>query len=455
MPESVVIIGGGLAGLATAVALAPRGYRISLLESRDRLGGRAGSFHDPHTGQLVDACQHVNMGCCTQLAHFFRTVGIDHLLEKLPCLYFLTPDRRQSRFRADSVPAPFHLLRSFLSAHYLRPMEKLRVAWGLACLRRTPPDADPPFQEWLRRHGQTPRIVERFWGVVLVSALNETPERIGLKYARKVFLEGFLNDRRGFEVELPKVPLGRFYGAELCGWLTHHAVDLQLNQGVKRIDVEAGEVSRLVLRNGESVRADWYVAAVPWNRLLDMLPDEVIDAHVFFSQLRQFETSPITSVHLWFDRPAFPLPHAVLLDGIGQWVFNRGEVAPGEFYLQVVVSAARQFRGLGHEEVKRRVLAELSDLHPPLRTAVLRRGRVVTEHQATFSAVPGVDRIRPTQRSPLENLLVAGDWTDTGWPATMEGAVRSGYRAAEAIGTYSQLAMSLSERGLHDPSTRG
>jgi squalene-associated FAD-dependent desaturase len=415
------------------VALAPRGYRVTLLESRDRLGGRAGSFRDPQSGQLVDACQHVSMGCCTQLAHFFRTVGIDHLLEKLPCLYFLTPDRRRSEFRADPLPAPFHLLRSFFAAHYLTPAEKLRVAWGLACLRRVPPDADPPFQEWLRRHGQTPRIVERFWGVVLVSALNEAPERIGLKYARKVFLDGFLNDRRGFEVELPTVPLGRFYGAELCTWLTRHGVDLQLNQGVKRIEVEAGEVSRLVLRTGDGVRADWYVAAMPWNRLLDLLPDAVIDAHPCFSQLRQFETSPITSVHLWFDRPAFPLPHAVLLDGLGQWVFNRGEVAPGEFYLQVVVSAARQSRRLGQEEVKRRVVAELENLHPPLRAAVLRRGRVVTEHHATFSAVPGVDRIRPKQQSPIGNLLVAGDWTDTGWPATMEGAVRSGFLAAEAV----------------------
>jgi squalene-associated FAD-dependent desaturase len=433
MAESVVIIGGGLAGLAAAVALAPHGYRVTLLESRDRLGGRAGSFQDQASGQLVDACQHVSMGCCTQLAHFFRTVGIEHLIEKLPCLYFLTPDRRMSRFRADPVPAPLHLLRSFLGAHYLSPAEKLRAAWGLACLQRTSPDSDPPFQEWLRRHGQTPRVVDRFWGVVLVSALNETPERIGLKYARKVFLDGFLTDRRGFEVELPTVPLGRFYGEELLGWLKQHGVDLQLNQGVKRIEIEAGEVSRLRLRSGEDLAADWYVSAVPWYRLLDLLPDESIEAHPYFSRLRQLETSPITSVHLWFDRPAFPLPHAVLLDGIGQWVFNRGEIAPGEYYLQVVVSAARQYRGLGSEEIKRRVVAELENLHPPLREAVLRRGRAVTEHHATFSAVPGVDQYRPKQRSPVGNLVVAGDWTHTGWPATMEGAVRSGYLAAEAI----------------------
>ena len=151
------------------------------------------------------------------------------------------------------------------------------------------------------------------------------------------------------------------------------------------------------------------------------------------ADLRNLEISPITSVHVWFDRPATRLPHVVLIDCAGQWVFNRGETAPGEHYLQVVVSAARQFRGLGHEEVGRRIVEELRRLFPAVKDAKLLRSRVVTEHAATFSAVPGVDRWRPPQRSPLENLLVAGDWTATGWPATMEGAVRSGYLAAEAL----------------------
>src|SRR6516164_5612886 len=136
MPEQVLIIGGGLAGLAAATALAPRGFHVTLLESRGRLGGRASSFADAATGQLLDTCQHVSMGCCTNLAHFFRTVGCAHFLRPQPCLYFMTPDRRLSRLRADSFPAPFHLARSFLGAHYLTPGEKARIAWGLAGLRR-------------------------------------------------------------------------------------------------------------------------------------------------------------------------------------------------------------------------------------------------------------------------------------------------------------------------------
>jgi len=433
MQPSVLIIGGGLAGLAAATALAPCGLRVTLLEARNRLGGRASSFHDQATGQMIDACQHVSMGCCTNLAHFCTTIGIAHLLEPQPCLYFMTPDRRVSLFQADGLPAPLHLFRSFAGAHYLSFAEKLRAAWGLLQLQWHTSDDDPPFADWLAQHRQTQRIIDRFWGLVLVSALNESPDRIGLRYARKVFVDGFLKHRRGFEIEVPTVPLGRLYGEELLHWLQQHQVDLQLQKAVKSIYVQEKDVTSVALRNDETHRADWYIASAPFDRLLDLLPMDVIEREPYFANLRNLESSPITSVHCWFDRPATELPHIVLLDSIGQWVFNRGEMSPGEWYLQIVVSAARQFRGLGHEEVERHVIAELRQRLPALADAKLLRARVITEHAATFSAVPGVDRWRPMQTSPIDNLFVAGDWTNTGWPATMEGAVRSGYLAAEAL----------------------
>ncbi|HSQ57405.1 MAG TPA: FAD-dependent oxidoreductase, partial [Gemmata sp.] len=179
--------------------------------------------------------------------------------------------------------------------------------------------------------------------------------------------------------------------------------------------------------------ADWYVLAVPFDRVADLLPAELLDREPYFGNVRNLTPSPISSVHLWFDRPVMDLPHAVLIDCQGQWVFNRGEVAPGEFYLQVVISAAAQHREQGNEALRTRIVAELGRLFPATRTATLLRSKVVTEHAATFSAVPGVDRWRVPQASPVPNLAVAGDWTATGWPATMEGAVRSGYLAAEVI----------------------
>jgi squalene-associated FAD-dependent desaturase len=433
MANQVLIIGGGLAGLAAAIALAPRGYQVTILEARNRLGGRASSFQDPTGDQLIDTCQHVSMGCCTNFAHFCRTIGIDHLLRRHSCLYFMTPDRRRSRFRADSWPAPFHLLRSFLGAHFLTAAEKIRIAYGLMCLQRADDANDPPFQDWLAKHRQTPRTIARFWGLVLTSALNETPDRVGLRYARKVFVDAFLRNPRGFEIELPAVPLGRLYGQELQDWLRRHNVQVRLQIGVARMKVDHMRLTGLELRQGETMESDWYICSVPFDRLLDLLPAEIVERDACFNQLRKLETSPITSVHLWFDRAILDLPHVVLVGCIGQWVFSRGQTLAGEHYVQVVVSAARQFRGLGHEEVQRRVTTELRRQFLPARSAKLVRGRVITEHAATFSAVPGVDRWRPAQVTPLENLFLAGDWTATGWPATMEGAVRSGYLAAEAL----------------------
>ena len=430
---STLIIGGGLAGLAAASALAPRGYAVTILESRNRLGGRAGSFTDTSTGQLVDACQHVSMGCCHELARFCKTVGIDHFLAPQPTLYYMTPDRRVSRFEADPLPAPLHLARALLRAHYLTFTDKMRIAWGMFSLLRTHPEQDEPLVPWLRRQRQNQRTIDRFWGIVLVSALNENMDRLGLKYARKVFYDAFLMDRHGFEVQIPTVPLGRLYGEELLNWFTRHGVKIQTNTGVAGIDVAADRVVGVQLRDGRTMTADTYIAAVPFHRLLDLLPIEVIDRHVEFSRLRQLEVSPITSVHLWFNRAVLDLPHVVLVDCLGQWIFNRGQQENQSFYVQVVISAARSLRDWGHDEIKRRIVEELTLLFPKISTANLMHARVVTEHAATFAPLPGIDRLRPGQRSPIGNLFLAGDWTATGWPATMEGAVRSGYMAAEAF----------------------
>lgn len=445
----VAVIGGGLAGLACATSLATRGFRVTVLESRQRLGGRASSFTDPETGQLVDACQHASMGCCTNLTHFFETVEVGHLLAPQPKLSFITPGRRRSVFKADPWPAPFHLGRALFGAHYLTPAEKLRIAWGFLALLRASPEDDPPLLDWLRAHRQTQRTIDRFWGVVLVSALNETVDRLGLKYARKVFVDGFLRHRDGFVVHLPTVPLGRFYGDELRNWFTKHDVEVRENAGVRKLEIgdlglEIGKtdspisnlqspISRLDLRDGTSLQANWYILAVPFERVADLLPAELVAREPYFANIANLQPSPITSVHLWFDREVMSLPHAVLVDCTGHWVFNRGEVSCSEFYIQVVISATRNLRELGNAEIRRQIVDELGRLFPEVNRAKLLRSKVVTEHSATFSAVPGVDRWRPTQTSPIPNLVLAGDWTATGWPATMEGAVRSGYLAAEVI----------------------
>jgi squalene-associated FAD-dependent desaturase len=429
---TAIIIGGGLAGLTAAVALAPRGWKVTILESKSRLGGRAGSFTDPATGESIDLCQHVSMGCCTAFAEFCRTVGIDHLLAAQKTLYFMTPDRRVSRFRADPLPAPLHLARSFLGAHFLTLGEKWKLGRTLSRLVHEPADMDPPFLPWLQAHGQTQRIIDRFWSVVLVSALNESIDRIGLKYARKVIRDAFWSDRRGFEVQVPTVPLDSFYGVELRSWLKAHDVELQLNEAVTKIDVDSYRIQSVHLRSGGTCVADMYVSAVPFERLIVLLPADVVHDEPLFAGLANLESSPITSIHLWFDRAVTDLPNVVFVDRLSQWLFNRGETRPGEFYVQIVVSAAHALRGLSGEEVQIRILAELRGMFPNLSCAKLVRAKVVTEHSATFSPLPGVDAWRPEAVCPIENLFLAGDWTSTRWPGTMESAVISGFRAADA-----------------------
>jgi squalene-associated FAD-dependent desaturase len=373
------------------------------------------------------------MGCCTNFHHFCDVVGVRRLLAPQPTLFFQTPDGRVSRFKSDPWPAPLHLGRALAAAHYLTASDKIGIGYALARMLAEPPDADPPLREWLTMHRQSARAIDRFWGVVLTSALNETVDRVGLKYARKVFRDGFVRHRDAFTVHVPTVPLSELYGEELREWLRRYGVELRANAGVKATSRDReGAGWSITLRDDTTHSADHLILAVPFDRVLSLLPGPVT-ADPFFARIGHLQPSPITSVHLWYDRPVLTLPHVVLVDCLGQWVFNRGEMAPGEHYLQVVVSAARSLKGVGRDEITRLIADELANLYPGVRAAKLLRTKVVTEHTATFSAVPGVDAFRPPQQTPVPGLYLAGDYTATGWPATMEGAVRSGYLAAEAV----------------------
>ncbi len=461
MGTEVIIIGGGLAGLAAASALADRDVPLTLLESRPRLGGRAASFTDRTTGLQIDNCQHVSMGCCTNFRKFCNSVGQTSYFRCERQLNFIGPDGTVNPLSAGLLPAPLHLWSGFRRLSYLSRRDKSGLSRGLRRLARTDPSRwdGQSFADWLNEQRQTQTAIERFWRVVLVSALSETLDRIDVTSARKVFVDAFLANRQGWEVQIPTVPLDRLYGLALTDWLERRGASIRLSSGVERIVVEHERAVAVELRGGLRLAADEFILAVPYHLAGSLLPD-ALRGHPQLAGLEKLESASISSLHLWFDRPITELPHAVLIDRLGQWMFNRtvlqrerGGAAPcvihqpanagrspnerieGEqlFNYQIVISASRNLADLSQQQVVDAVVREMTEIWPATADARLMHQRMVTEHRAVFSVKPGSEQWRPAQQSPIANLQFAGDWTRTGWPATMEGAVRSGYLAAENV----------------------
>ncbi len=456
MGDETIIIGGGLAGLAAATALVRHGVRATVLESRPRLGGRASSFVDQATGETIDNCQHVTMGCCTNFRHFCQTVGTDRLFRIERKLHFVGPPEtlndviRTDRLVSCWLPAPLHLLPSFRRLSYLSNDDKRSLARGLRRLARCDPDteATQSFQQWLTKNGQSDTVIERFWHVVIISALSETLDQVSIRHARKVFVDAFLANRHGWEVSIPTVPLDVLYGERLQKCINEQGGRIRLKTGVRRLIESDNLISGVELRSGEVVSADQFVLAVPHTAVKALLP-ESMQGRSEIQRIGRLGTAPIASIHLWFDRPFTKLPHAVFVGHFCQWMFNRSnsqenpkaegssDVAevvsqPGHYY-QIVISAAHDVTQQPRQSSIGRALAELTAVWPTVAEAKLLHSRLVIEHDAVFSARPGSDDLRPAQQSPIPNLQFAGDWTATGWPATMEGAVRSGYLAAENI----------------------
>lgn len=446
---TVAIVGGGLAGLATAVALAgdttgqPDGpaCQVELFEARRQLGGRAGSFRDGATGELVDLCQHVSMGCCDELAQFCQRTGIDRFFQRHPRLHFFDPAGRRHDLEATPwLPAPLHLAPALLRLGFLSWRERWSLSRAILKLARTPAapsDNEPSIGRWLTSVGQSERLIGRFWSVVLVSALSESLGSTALSAARKVIADGFLASTTAYHILTPTVPLSELYD-HVSDWLTQHGVAVHRETPIERVDGDATG-ARGVLVAGES-RArpfDHVVLAVPWRRLASLVGPELFAATPELAMAGRLESAAITAVHLWFDRPIMDLPHAVVLERLSQWVFARGS-RPGpdgspRYYYQVVISAAHAMQDRDRDQVRDQVLADLRAIWPATAEARLEHTRIVTERDAVFSPRPGSASLRPRQRTRIPGLLLAGDWTATGWPATMESAVRSGNLAAQAL----------------------
>jgi squalene-associated FAD-dependent desaturase len=430
--KNVIVIGGGLAGMAAAVALESAGASVILLESRRALGGRASSFEEPKTGEELDNCQHVLLGCCTNLIDLYRRLGVEHLIRFERTVYFRDGlGERHDLWGVEGWPAPLHLGPSMAGFEALTLGERMSISLAMLAmsrLGRAGRDAldDVSFGAWLDEHRQSPSLVHKFYDPILISALNEESRRASAKYAIQVFQDAMLANEAGYLVGLPDCPLGQLYANLPCR-------DVRLGTRVNALRFDGHRVTGVELQDGTTIDCDAAVLSTNHHAVSRWISPEVAKLDSRFASLDRLESVPILGAHLWFDRPIMRESHAALIDGPLQWLFRKdteGRILHG------VISAAREWVDVPKQECLDQFQQQVRSLFPAARSAKLIRGVIVVEKRATFSPLPGADRYRPNQAPPtggIENLYLAGDYTKTDWPATMEGAVRSGYLAAKAL----------------------
>jgi len=432
---NVAVVGGGLAGLAAGCALASAGFRVTLFERRAYLGGRASSYQHPGTGEVIDNCQHVLLGCCTNLIEFYERTGVSDSIRWFDRMTFLEPGGRASEIAPSALPAPLHTAPAFLRASCLELADKAAIARAMMALAPTTPrDNGESFLDWLKSHGQTERAIERFWKPVLVSALNEEIDRVSVPYAAQVMRESFLKSAAAGRMGVPAVPLTELYNAA-GEYIRARQGEVRFREAVESFRADLSHVKLSV--GGREEVFDYVVFALPFDGLERILPD-TSTSQPLRAALGRFETSPITGIHLWFDREITELEHAVLLDRTIQWMFHKSKLQKRDnnghgSYVELVVSASKSLVEKSRQEIVDLALAELREFLPGARDANLVKSTVIKEVHATYSPRPGIETQRPRPETVWPRVFLAGDWTATGWPATMEGAVRSGYLAAQSL----------------------
>ncbi len=446
--HDVAVVGAGLAGLAAASALARAGASVALLDRRQFVGGRAYSYPHPVVEEVVDS-QHVLVGCCTALRKLCTDAGVSDRMRWYDTYTFLEPGGRRSVLQPSGLPSPGHNTLSFLQAGMLGAADKVAVARGLMSFVRGYPASDEEsVAHWLERTGQPEGAIRHFWRPVVISALNDSLDRCSMKYAGQVFHETFLKSAEGGRFGIPALPLSEFYGVVAEDAVRHGA---SLRAGFAVRSVTADGEGWQITGDKESLRARHVVLALPFDQVAPLLSRELAARAVPLG-VGSFAHSPITTIHLWYDRDVTGLDHAALLDTTIEWMFcksriRRWEASRGS-YVELTISASHRQLRQSPEEIFRAALVEFEEFFPEARTAVLRKHLVLKEAKATFSVVPGLDRSRPAQKTEVPGLVLAGDWTRTGWPSTMEGAVRSGYLAAEAVTGSRVLPEDLPPAGL-------
>ena len=443
-----MILGGGLAGMSAACHLLDEGWHVTLVEKRPYLGGRTFSFTDRETGQVVDNGQHVFLGCCTYYMDFLEKIGTlkrAHLQDRTR-VEVVSPAGTSSSIAAGRLPKPFHMLPSFFSYKHLGVWDKLTTVYGLLRLsvtdRSKPALQEETFAQWLRCHRQTERSIENFWNLIVKPCVNDDVEDVSAAMGIMIFQEGLLKSPQSSRIGYAREGLSSLMGEAAQKYVESQGGRLITGQSAASLqmteDGRAGEywIAGVQLSAGDVLRADAYVSALPLVNLMPLLPPHLAK-NPFFASLQQLQTAPIVNVYLWYDRPVMEQDFVALVDSPLQWVFNKSIImgrseAQGQ-YVTVSLSAAFEYVNQPKQALQQMCMEAMTDAFPKAKHARVTRSLVVKQENATFRCLPGSERFRPAARTPVHNLFLAGDWTDTGWPSTMEGAVRSGVAAAQAV----------------------
>ena len=444
---TVAVLGGGLAGLAASRHLLTAGYDVTLVEKRPFLGGRAFSFHDPQVGVEVDNGQHVFMGCCTYYIDFLKALGtLDRTLVQDRLEIEVVLNGKRGALSSTPSLGPLHLVPSFIRYPHLGPFDKLVAVYGLLAARLTDRsrhrdrlDAQS-FYQWLRDHHQTERAIDNLWNLIILPTLNDDIRDVSADMGLMILQEGLLKRPSDASIGMSRVGLTSLAGEPGGRFLERHGGRLVTGKGVRAINFEGGIVGSVELSDGSSLRTDFYVSALPFDVLLEVLPRDVANG-AFFAGISELTSSPIIGIHLWYDRPIMSQDFVAFLDSPVQWVFNRSAIQGSDGgrgqHVCISVSGAWDYVDRPKEDLRELFSAEMERLFPAASGARIERSLVVKQPSATFRCVPGSARHRPSQTTPISNLFLAGEWTDTGWPSTMEGAVRSGVYAAESLASSS------------------
>jgi squalene-associated FAD-dependent desaturase len=431
------VVGGGLAGMTAALACADGGSKVTVFEARPRLGGATFSFR--RDGLRVDNGQHVFLRCCTAYRSFLDRVGAagSTLLQDRMAIPVLSPGGRVGWLRRTGLPAPLHLGRALARYPFIRGLDRARVIRAALALGRLDPGAPEldgrTFGSWLREHHQSDEAVEALWNLIALPTLNLPADQASLALAVKVFRTGLLSERDAADIGYARAPLSEVHGEPAARSLQAAGVEVHLHAPVRGITGGSDQVQAVqqfeVITPGGPVEADAVVVAVPHDRVAEILPTgALLDP----AALTGLGTSPIVNVHVVYDRRVMDMPFAAGIGTPVQWVFDRTEASglPSGQYLAISISGADREIDERTEDLRRRFVPALASLFPRARDASVQRFFVTREHAATFRQSPGTGALRPVARTPVPGLFLAGAWTDTGWPATMEGAVRSGLTAA-------------------------